>query len=364
MSSGRRRTSRQARLADILTETAEAILAVDGEGRIMAWNRGAEILYGHTAREMLRQGYELLLPPENIASGEVAHLGRAIAEQAVLRAYETERLARDGRRLCVEITATLLRDREGLAWGRSEVHRDLNGRRRLDRERLQREQLAAVGRMARHMIHDVRNPLFSLQMHAELLRDTLAAQSEAARLEAVELLRVIDEEVAALGRLTGEYMHLASLCRLRLEKVDLGDCVQQVAEILKPAARERGVELRIELQDVLPEVAADPEKLRMALLGVGSNALDAMASGGTLRLRLRRDGEIAAVSVSDSGPGVPAEIGERIFEPFFTTKPRRVGLGLALCRQILHEHGGRVEHESSPGGGATFTLLLPLGPGP
>jgi signal transduction histidine kinase len=110
----------------------------------------------------------------------------------------------------------------------------------------------------------------------------------------------------------------------------------------------------------VPPLQADAAKLRQVLLNLVRNAIEAQPGGGAVELRLRRDGGMAEIEVVDKGPGMPPEILSQIFEPFFTTKEGGTGLGLPLSRQILHEHGGRIECRSAPRRGATFTLSLPL----
>jgi two-component system nitrogen regulation sensor histidine kinase NtrY len=124
------------------------------------------------------------------------------------------------------------------------------------------------------------------------------------------------------------------------------------------------VEVAREVEPGLPPVLADRDQVLQVLLNLVRNALDAMPSGGTLRLAARRAGAGVAFAVSDTGPGVPPADLPRVFEPYFTTKEGGTGLGLAIARRIAEEHGGSLEVESEPGRGATFTLTLPAAASP
>ncbi|MBI1964587.1 MAG: hypothetical protein HYS37_14560 [Candidatus Rokubacteria bacterium] len=100
--------------------------------------------------------------------------------------------------------------------------------------------------------------------------------------------------------------------------------------------------------------------LRQAILNLVKNGLEALSTGGALTLASRRDGDTVEIAVSDSGPGIPEEVAGRLFEPFFTTKPQGTGLGLGIARQIIDEHGGEIRWANRPGGGAVFTIRLPI----
>jgi signal transduction histidine kinase len=153
------------------------------------------------------------------------------------------------------------------------------------------------------------------------------------------------------------------LPRPKLEREDLGAIATAVMEFARAELSKGGIALELSVAAGLPEVAADENQLRQALLNLVRNAREAMPSGGKLRVEVAAGGAgQVRMSIVDTGSGIPAEHLGKIFDPFFSTKEKGTGLGLALVQQILAEHGGRIEVASPPGGGTTFTLTLPALP--
>jgi signal transduction histidine kinase len=122
----------------------------------------------------------------------------------------------------------------------------------------------------------------------------------------------------------------------------------------------RGVALDLDVEPGVPAVQADGEKLKQVILNLIRNAAEAMPAGGGIGLALRRAGANVEIAVADTGPGIPAKLIEKIFSPFFTTKPDGTGLGLALSRKIVEDHGGKITVKSEPGQGSVFTMVLPI----
>lgn len=222
------------------------------------------------------------------------------------------------------------------------------------------ERLATVGKMAAQVTHEVRNPLASIGLYAELLGDEISDAPEARR-----LITSISSEVDRLTEITETYLRFARLPQPRLEREDLSALVASVAEFARAELAQSDISLDLDLPSEPVEVSADENQLRQALLNLVRNAREAMTSGGRLRVgvQLRQD-RTAVISVTDSGAGIAAEHLPKIFDPFFSTKTKGTGLGLALVQQIAVEHGGRAEVESNGAEvpGTTFRLVLPVAP--
>jgi signal transduction histidine kinase len=226
-----------------------------------------------------------------------------------------------------------------------------------EQELVRSERLAAVGKMAAVITHEVRNPLSSIGLNAELLEETLAASGSK---EAVGLCRSIVKEVDRLTAITEEYLRFARMPRPRLEREQLNSIVAGVVEFQREDLASRGVSIEADLEEDLPAVDADEAQLRQALLNLMRNAADAMRDGGALTLATRRAEEgWVEVSVEDTGAGISSDDLPKIFDPFFSTKEGGTGLGLALTQHIVAEHGGSIEVASRPGRGTSFTLKLP-----
>jgi len=218
---------------------------------------------------------------------------------------------------------------------------------------LRSERLAAIGRIAAQITHEIRNPLSSISLNAEELGERAP--------QARELCEAIVREVDRLAAVTEEYLRYARVPKPQVIRADLNEVVRDLVDFVRPELAAGGVRVEQELDPALPQVIADPSQIRQILLNLVRNAREAMASGGTISIATRgKDG--AAVEVSDTGPGIdPARLA-RIFDPFFTTKDRGTGLGLALAQEIAREHAGELTCSSTPGRGTTFTLRLPAAP--
>jgi signal transduction histidine kinase len=239
------------------------------------------------------------------------------------------------------------------------------------------ERLATVGRMAAQITHEVRNPLASIGLYAELLGDEIGGRSQAPNDsgEPRRLVESIISEVDRLTEITETYLRFARLPRPKLEREDMGALVTGVLEFARAELSQAGIALEIEVAPGLPEVSADEAQLRQALLNLVRNAREALAANGGGKLRVavtaRAAGQgagaegaadaLVCVAVTDSGPGIPPENLGKLFEPFFSTKDKGTGLGLALVQQIVVEHGGRIEVESGAavaGGGTRFSVVF------
>jgi signal transduction histidine kinase len=230
----------------------------------------------------------------------------------------------------------------------------------LERQRhelLRAERLAAVGRISAQITHEIRNPLNSLGLNAELLADELADGPPEAR----ALVGAISREVDRLNGVTEEYLRFARLPRPVKAREDLNDLLRGLLDFVGPEMAAARVEVRRELAPGLPPLNADEGQLRAAFLNLLRNSREAMTGGGTVTVRTRRadEGTVEA-EFADSGPGIAPEDLRRIFEPFFSTKSGGTGLGLAFALQVLEEHGGSIGCESEPGCGTVFRVRLPV----
>lgn len=225
---------------------------------------------------------------------------------------------------------------------------------------VQAERVAAWRELARRLAHELKNPLFPIQLSLETLRR--AAESEqgpAGERPFRELFResseTMLEALRSLRKIVEEFSEFARLPRPRFEPTDLNEVAAQVLALYRPRAGNVRLEQRLDPQ--LPRVPADRDLIARALGNLVTNALDAMPGGGTLTLRSSAAAGQARLEVEDSGPGLAED--QRLFAPYYTTKPGGTGLGLAIVQGIVADHHGRVEVRSEPGRGACFTIVLP-----
>ena len=217
------------------------------------------------------------------------------------------------------------------------------------------ERLAVVGRMASVVAHEVRNPLNSIALNVDLLRDML--QGIAGQRE-LDVVTAVQGEVDRLAEITEEYLRFGRLPKGVLAPCDAGRIVRDTVDFMAGELATHGVQADVKTPDPAVLVLSDESQLRQALVNILRNAIEAMPDGGSLVATVEPAGDRIALSVTDTGCGIPEEFRSRLFEPFATTKPSGTGLGLAFVQQVAHESGGDVAVESAPGRGTTVRLRL------
>jgi PAS domain S-box-containing protein len=353
----RRAAAETERLAALLDHASDAILVLDLDRRVQHWNGGATALLGWTVDDALGADVcDLLIEPDQIGAVEEA-LERVVYEDRW--DGDLHMRARDGSRRQVRARWRLAR-RPGDPPVIVCIASDVSGQRELESLVLHGQRLESLGTIASGISHDLRNILAPIVLGAEIIA---ADEQDPARLEILEAMLESAERGAALVE---QILTFARGADDRREEVDVAELVTDTWRLVREVFP-RTINIELDLDDGPLPVLANPAQLHQVLLNLAINARDALGpDGGTVRVAARsvpRAGGVA-VSVSDDGPGVPAELQERIFEMFFTTKARGVGtgLGLGLVRRIVEQHGGRIELDSTPGEGATFTVVLPAAP--
>jgi PAS domain S-box-containing protein len=358
-----RRDARRARehLAKVLRSVADAILTLTIEGRISSGNDAVERALGW--------------PPASLQDSEVTELcaddrSRRRAQQLreeVLRSGFAERelklRKKEGGALVAEVSALLLADDEerpaGMIW---RVH-DLTERRRGDAERkrlqarlLHTERLSALGEMAARIAHEVRNPLVSIGAAAQVVAEELGAASPVAG-----EVGAIAREVKRLDSIVSDFLKFARPRRAELRQCDLANVVDETAALVRAKAPETRLELNLERP---LEARCDPDAIKQVLLNVLLNAVEAAPRSQPDSV-IECDGHTVGgqliMSVADRGPGIPDHVRRRVFDPFFSTKTRGTGLGLAVSKQIVDEHHGRIRLFNRRGGGTRVVIELPVG---
>jgi signal transduction histidine kinase len=226
---------------------------------------------------------------------------------------------------------------------------------RLERELLQQEKLAGMGRMVAGVAHEIRNPLGIICSSAELVLKKARAESPSY----LRILEALFDEARRLSRTVGDFLDYARPRQPRRDDVDLCRVLEQAAVFLEPECEKKKVVIDRDCPPALV-VKGDKDLLYRAFYNVVANAMQAMEpGGGTIRIRGAIDGEAVRVTLTDTGPGFPADNLDKVKDPFFTTKDSGTGLGLAIVQSIIESHGAALALSNPPEGGARVDITFP-----
>ncbi|HXG04491.1 MAG TPA: ATP-binding protein [Candidatus Binatia bacterium] len=350
----------------VLAGLPDAVIAVDRDLHVVFWNAAAEALTARSARRAQGRLIKELFPPtaslvrrlaETLATGESRSEAEGLVESA------------DGRSVPVSLVTAPLFARDGTVEAAVAVVRDVSRIRQLEAEVRRGETLAAAGRMAVGVAHEIRNPLGAIRGAVQLLARELGDDPRWR-----EYTDVLLKEVSRVNRIIEALLDLGRPVQLRPVPLNLHQLLERVTLLHAEDARARSITFVRRYDPSLPPILGDEDRLVQVFQNLVVNAMEAMPDGGRITLTSRvslnavygkmdvgaGQRTMVEVQVSDEGRGIPAAVRGRIFDPFFTTKERGLGLGLALCHRIVEEHRGAIHVDSAEGRGTTVTCFLPV----
>jgi signal transduction histidine kinase len=235
----------------------------------------------------------------------------------------------------------------------------LREQRRLEERLREAEHLSAIGQLSRGIAHEIRNPLNFISLSIDHIK-TKYRPSDGAGAEGFEkLVESMKEEIHRLDRLVRDFLDYGKPLKLDLQPCGTRELLADVVEIVRAKAASDRIRI-VEDYRALPELRLDMELMKSCLFNLVTNAFQAMPDGGTLTIASEESDGRFVLRIADTGTGVSAEHLGRVFEPFFTTKSKGLGLGLAMTKRVIEEHGGRIEFSSVEGQGSEVTIRLPL----
>jgi two-component system sensor histidine kinase PilS (NtrC family) len=321
---------------DIVRSLASGLITIGTDNKILSANTAAAEILRREPAQLLGIHVDDVLP-------KLAGEGRADIE--VIAA---------GQELTIGATVSPLRDVRDQVIGRVVNFTDLTELRRLEAQHQRSERLVTVGHLAAGIAHEIRNPLASISGSIELLRRAPQTSDDDRT-----LMNIVHREIDRLNILIGDLLDYANPKPRQTVDFDLGVLVEEVLQVARGEPAFSAVDVALDVQKPLA-VHADPAQLRQVVWNLVRNAADAARAGGKhVSVSVRADSGSIEISIADDGPGIPPELLAKIFDPFFTTKRKGTGLGLATSHAIVLEHGGRIDAESTIGGGTKMVVRLP-----
>ena len=340
----------------LLESFPDLILVIDLKEQYSFVSSRIRDLLGYTGDDLLGKKVEA----ETDHSPELLALARdLISGRKMFGACEYRARHRDGSWRTMRASASPLFDAGNKVSGVIVSVRDITVEKKLEQQIIQSERLAAMGQMIGGFAHELNNPLTSILGMSELLQDGEIAEGTRRQLE------ILQQQARRAVEIVQNLMYFSRPPAPGKTGIDLGDVVQRTLHLHAYSLRKSNITVDFLREGTLPPVNGDAHQLMQVFLNLILNSEQAMREvrdRGTLRIRLEKGDKTVSVILQDDGPGIPPEILPSIFDPFYTTKRpgRGTGLGLSICKAILREHNGNVEAASGPGGGAVFTVTLPV----
>ena len=339
----------------VMAGLEDGLLLFTRDARAVMVSPAAEKFLGAPASEFLGRCVADIFPPGHPLR-EALHIdGDELSEITAEADLET---SEGPKRVNVSVQAI---QEAGERMGALVTLRDLDSLESISTQLRVSERLAALGRITAGVAHEVKNPLNSMRLWLENLKESLSFDGfydgDSPSRQAVQ---VLDKEIDRLDQVVKRFLDFTRPMDVRLEATQLAELLQGVLEIAKPQLEQSGIQIAQLLPIDVPEVYVDRALLKQAVLNLVLNASEAMPNGGQLRLVLSRRGEMAEITVGDTGKGIPPENQQKIFQLFFTTRPGGSGIGLASTFRIVQLHNGSIDFTSEVGRGTTFRIELPL----
>lgn len=337
----------------IIDSSADAIISKNAEGIILSWNRGAERLYGYTAKEAIGQPITLLIPSEY--GNDFPRIMDRLLKGKKVQNYETKRRTKDGRILDVSLTISPLKDASGKIVGASKIARDITKQKKLEQ---QRDDFISIA------THELKTPVTSIKAYTQVLKSVFAKQADK---RAVEYLDKMDAQLNKLTSLISDLLDVNKIQNDHLffekEPFNLNGLIVEIVEELQRTTDRHN--LVMELARSI-EIVGDRDRLGQVLTNLISNAIKYSPHGGEIIVKTQVKPDQAVVSVQDFGVGIPEDKLASVFEKFFRVSgPKQdtfpgMGLGLYISAEIVKRQGGQIWVESQEGKGSTFYFSLPI----
>jgi len=345
------RSKRQ--LQAVFDGITDGLIIVDREFRIVAVNKAEAAFLGREPRDLVgRPCYEVYCRGDHACELCPAHETFAKGKPSMVSRLE---LTSGYHRTGVDVYTFPVKDERGETVQAIQYIKDVTDRVKLQKQLREVEQLTGIGQMAANVAHEIRNPLLAVGGFARQLHDEMEPDDPKR-----EYTGIILEEVTRLEQILREQLTLERHLVPALAPVDINQILRDVRKLLSHGILSSQVRLVGELAPGLPETMGDANQLKQAFLNIINNSIQVMPEGGTVEVTTTQKGGSIVVSIEDTGPGIPGDVMSKLFVPFFTTRQTGSGLGLAVTKRIIDNHGGDIEVMSEIGKGTRFDVSIPI----
>lgn len=345
------RSKRQ--LQAIFDGITDGLIIVDRDFRIVAVNKAEAAFLGREPRELVGSPcYEVYCRGEGACELCPAHETFAKGKASMVSRLE---LTSGYHRTGVDVYTFPVRDERGETVQAIQYIKDVTDRVKLQKQLREVEQLTGIGQMAANVAHEIRNPLLAVGGFARQLHEDMDTDDPRR-----EYTGIILEEVTRLEQILREQLTLERHLVPALAPVDINQILRDVRKLLSHGILSSQIRLVGDLAEGLPDTMGDANQLKQAFLNIITNGIQSMHDGGTITVTSGQTGVNIVVSIEDTGPGIPGDVMSKLFVPFFTTRKTGSGLGLAVTKRIIDNHGGDIEVMSEVGKGTRFDVSIPI----
>ena len=343
-------------LKSILLTADSAIMMVDENEKFIAWNKGAEKIFGYTEEEVIGKSSSFLLPEGDKYTGELKQIQKEVKKNGSIKILETERKTKNGKILNVKLNVIKLPGKNGEYGGRSVIIRDYTEVKKLQAQIDQSEKLAVIGQLAAGVAHEIGNPLASISSVVQIL------QRKSKDNFFIDQLSNIKENIDRISKIVRELVDFSRPPSYEKSPQDITDIMRTALGIVKYDKRVRKVKFDTDLQPSLPNVNVAADQLLQVFVNILINALDAIEGNGSIFVKSGQKKNNIFVDITDNGCGMDEATLSMIFDPFFTTKEvgRGTGLGLSVSYGIIKQFNGEIIVKSKINEGSSFKIILPI----
>jgi PAS domain S-box-containing protein len=350
-------------LQGILESSADIIITVTPSGKIRTFNRGAENVLGYRQRDVIGEPIEMLFvdPADRKAAIERLRFTDSVVN------YETQFKTKKGEIKIVLLTLSRLRNADGEIIGTIGISKDITEEKRLQEQLMQSERFVAIGQVFTGIQHSMKNMLNACKGGAYMVRTGLANDNRRMLEEGWE---IVQEGISRMTEMSRDMLKYVKEWKPRVDKVDLAQTLCGIYRMIRQTAKNKGIEVRMNIPSELPGVSCDARMIHSAVMDILSNALDACMWKDyreeevpyvEIGAYTSDTGQEMIIEIKDNGCGMTDDVIENIFTPFFSTKSKAgTGLGLSITSRMINVHGGKIDVESEPDRGSAFRIVIPI----